>query len=112
MRALLARARQEQAEWDSLRRKVRAALPGLVQVLVQEFGARRITLFGSLLCSMPSPRPDIDLLVEGLTAARRAEALGRLFLLAPLPVDLVPREDARAEIVERALEQGEVLHAA
>jgi hypothetical protein len=33
-------------------------------------------------------------------------------LLAPLPVDLVPVEVARPEIVRRALEEGETLYAA
>jgi len=112
MEALLDRARREQAEWESLRSKVREALPGLVAVLVREYGVRRVTLFGSLLRSTPSQRPDIDLLVEGLDASRRAEALGRLFLLAPLPVDLVPREIGRPEIVQRAIEDGEILYAA
>jgi predicted nucleotidyltransferase len=112
MEALLARARREQAEWDSLRSKVREALPGLVAVLVREYGVRRVTLFGSILRSMPSQRPDIDLLVEGLDASRRAEALGHLFFLAPLPVDLVPREMGREEVVQRALEDGEILYAA
>ena len=112
MEALLARARREQAEWESLRSKVREALPGLIAVLVREYGVRRVMLFGSLLRSTPSQRPDIDLLVEGLDASRRAEALGRLFLLAPLPVDLVPRELGRREIVQRALKEGEILYAA
>jgi predicted nucleotidyltransferase len=111
MEALLARTRREQAEWESLRSKVREALPGLVAVLVREYGVRRVTLFGSLLHSTPSERPDIDLLVEGLDGGRRAEALGRLFLLAPLPVDLVPREMGRREIVQRALDEGEILYA-
>jgi len=71
MQALLDRARREQAEWESLRSKVREALPGLVAVLVREYGVRRVTLFGSILRSAPSQRPDIDLLVEGLDASRR-----------------------------------------
>ena len=36
MRTLLARAQRRQEEWDSLRRKVREALPGLVKVLVED----------------------------------------------------------------------------
>ena len=71
-----------------------------------------MTLFGSLLGATPSESPDIDLLVEGLVPDRRAEARGRLFLLAPLPVDLVPLDVARPEIVARALEDGETLYAA
>lgn len=112
MQVLLGRVRREQDEWDSLRRKVREALPGLVKVLVEEYGVRRVMLFGSLLGRTPSRWPDLDLLVEGLTPSRRVEALGRLFALAPLPVDLVPLEAGRPEIVQRALEEGETLYAA
>jgi len=112
MKVLLGQINRRQGEWDSLRRKAREALPGLVKVLVEEYGARRVMLFGSLLGREPSPWPDIDLLVEGLLPDRRAEALGRLFALAPLPVDIVPLEAGRPEIVQRALEEGETLYAA
>jgi len=58
-----------------------------------------------------SDEPDIDLLVEGIDPLRIGQAAGRLFLIAPLPVDLVPIETGRPEVVERALADGIVLHA-
>jgi hypothetical protein len=54
---------------------VREALPGMVALLVREFGVRRVTLFGSLLHSTPSERPNIDLVVEG--RGDRCEPAGR-----------------------------------
>jgi len=110
MEAILARSARRVREWEALRERARAALPGLVDVLVREFGARRVVLFGSMVRGFGSDEPDIDLLVEGLSPAGLAAASGRLTLLAPLPVDLVPAETGRPEVVRRALEEGDVLH--
>ncbi len=110
MKELLARNARRIGELEALRERAREALPEMVRVLVHEFGARKVVLFGSTLRGFDTDRPDIDLLVEGLPATRLAEARGRLWLIAPLPVDLVPVETGRAEVVRRALEEGEVLH--
>jgi len=96
----------------SLAAQARAALPELVAILVQEYGARRVVLFGSLLGPAFCETSDIDLLVEGLPAQRYGEALGRLFAVAPVAVDLIPLETGRPAVVARALAEGEVLHAA
>jgi predicted nucleotidyltransferase len=71
-----------------------------------------VVLFGSLLGPAFCETSDIDLLVEGLPSQRFAEALGRLFSVAPVAVDLVPVETGRPEVVARALAEGEVLHGA
>jgi predicted nucleotidyltransferase len=109
---VLARYRAQAVALETERQRARAALPALVRVLVHDFGARRVVLFGSIANGDPSPALDIDLLVEGIPSARLGEAHGRLFELAPLPVDLVAVETARPSIVARALERGEVLYAA
>ncbi|MCC6623761.1 MAG: nucleotidyltransferase domain-containing protein [Deltaproteobacteria bacterium] len=95
---------------EDLRQRALAAMPALVDLLVRDFGAKRVILFGSLVRGAMSDHPDIDLLVEGIDPVAVGRAAGRLFLLAPLPVDLVPRETGRPEIVARALEEGIVLH--
>ena len=112
MRTLLAQVKQRQEEWDSLRRKVREALPRLVKVLVEDYGARRVTLFGSLLGSAPSESPDIDLLVEGLVPERRAEARDASSCWRLCRWTWCRWRSHVREIVERALEDGETLHAA
>jgi uncharacterized protein len=110
MKALLARTQRRLEEYEALRRRVHDGLPALVDVLVREFGAREVVVFGSTVTGFASDEPDLDLLVAGIPRERFAEALGRLFLLAPLPIDLVPAEWGRPEIVARAREEGVVLH--
>jgi predicted nucleotidyltransferase len=112
MDAVLARYRSQARALEEVCARARAALPVLVRVLVEEFGARRVVLFGSIAHGLPSAEPDIDLLVEGVAPDRLGEAHGRLFALAPLPVDLVALETGPARVVAGALESGEVLHAA
>jgi len=112
MRTLLARTRRALVEREALRRRVRESLPDLAAILVHEFGASKVTVFGSVVTGFTSENPDLDLLVDGLPRERYAEALARLFLLAPLPVDLVPAEWGRPEVVARARELGEVLDVA
>lgn len=112
MKALFARNARRVQDREDLRRRVREALPEMVRILVEEFGARKVVLFGSMLRGFDDDHPDVDLLVEGLSPERRAEVVGRLWLLAPVPVDLVRAESARVAVVRRALEEGEVLHGA
>ncbi|MDY0001675.1 MAG: nucleotidyltransferase domain-containing protein [Polyangia bacterium] len=112
MRVLVQRIQDQLEQRESLRQRVRAELPGLVQVLVQEFGARQVTVFGSVVRGFDTDSPDLDLMVEGIPRDRFAHAMGRLTLLSPLPVDLVPAEWGRPDIVARAREEGEVLYVA
>lgn len=109
---LIARNRRRSQETEALRQKIRNSLQPLVDTLVKEFGVQKVILFGSLVQGPMSDHPDIDLLVEGLHPDKYPKALGRLFQIAPLPVDLVPIETGRSEIVRVGLEQGEVLYAA
>jgi len=95
---------------EQVRQRALEVLPTIVDLLVRELGARRVVLFGSLVRGSLSEEPDIDLLVEGLDPLTLDRAAGRLFMLAPLPVDLVSVESGRPEIVARALEEGIVLH--
>ena len=94
----------------ALRTRVQEALPEMVRVLVAEFGATRVILFGSMAGDTLWDEPDIDLLVAGIDPALLGRAAGRLFLLAPLLVDLVPIETGRREVVERGLLAGIVLY--
>jgi predicted nucleotidyltransferase len=112
MKAILDQARRRLDAERASRERARAALPRLVAILVDELGARKVVLFGSLVSGRATETSDIDLLVEGLDPARIDEALGRLTLASPLPVDLVPAETGRPAIVRRALQEGEVLFAA
>jgi uncharacterized protein len=69
------------------------------QVLKQEFGARQVWLFGSLLdVQRVRAESDIDLAVEGLPDDRYLQAVVRLLDLSDFSVDLVQIEHARPRI--------------
>lgn len=79
--------------------------------LVEQLGARRVLLFGSLARGTATPESDIDLWVEGLpeNAFLDAVSLTRQHITAT-EVDVVRAEWARASVRERALGEGVVLH--
>lgn len=81
-----------------------------MRALVEEFGARRVVLFGSLLQGELYEDSDLDLLVEGLPREKYFAALGRVAEITGILTEIVPAESGRPEIVERALRDGEVLH--
>jgi predicted nucleotidyltransferase len=80
---------------------------------VQEFGASKVYLFGSLVDeSLVHDRSDIDLAVEGLDVKLYWEALSVLWALLPegVELDLVPLESAWPSLAERVRAEGELLH--
>ena len=79
--------------------------------LVEQLGARRVLLFGSLARGSAGPASDVDLWVEGLPeeAFLDAVSLVRQHITAT-EVDVVRAEWARASVRERALREGVVLH--
>ena len=87
----------------------RARLPQIVALLVAEFGARRVILFGSLAEGRFGAASDIDLAVEGLRGDWFAAWSAAERLLPGFRLDLVPLEAARP-ILRAAIERGEVLH--
>lgn len=92
------------------RADVRARVVTAAGLLVSQFGAKRVVLFGSLARGDASPGSDVDLLVEGLSTDvfwDAAAAVDRV--LIDVPVDLVPAHLARPEVLERAREEGEVI---
>ena len=102
------RLRQDaaQARADRLRGQAREA----ARVLRDDFGATRTWLFGSLAWGDPHQDSDVDLLVEGLPAARATEAERRVAALVDAAFDLVLLEEAAPGLVERVLAEGVPLH--
>jgi predicted nucleotidyltransferase len=83
--------------------------------LVQEYGAERVYLFGSLLSTdRVHDRSDIDLAVEGLDGDLYFRALADLWKLLPegAELDLVPLEQAWPSMLERVRSEGMVLDVA
>ncbi len=107
--AVLQRVRRAEAEGRQRAARVRAALPEVVRLLREEFGARRVVLFGSLLAGRLDEDSDLDLLVDGIPAERLVPATNRAWEIVGIPVDLVPADAGRPEIVARALRDGEEL---
>lgn len=112
-RAWRVRLAAERAEWVRRAEEARALARRAAEILVRDFGARRVYLFGSVTgkTSAPfGPRSDVDLAVEGLPGKRYFEALGALEeIIAQYDFDLVPFEDASASLRRRVLEVGELL---
>jgi predicted nucleotidyltransferase len=100
--------REDEAEW---RARIEARLPEVVRMLVEDFGATRILLFGSVARGAARPESDVDLLVEGLPMERIIEATVRADrLLAEASADLVPADRVRPEVLTQALAEGIRLH--
>jgi uncharacterized protein len=79
--------------------------------LVDQLGASRVLLFGSLARGNAGPESDVDLWVEGLPDTAYLDALGLVrATIQAAEVDLVMAGWARASVRERALSEGVVLH--
>jgi predicted nucleotidyltransferase len=79
------------------------------RVLIEQYGGRRVWLFGSLVAGDPSLESDVDLAVEGLPSAAYFSALAELMTLFHGPVDLVRLEEASVSLRERILSEGREL---
>lgn len=102
------------ARWKALRDRerqragrARAALPGMVDILVRH-GARRVVLFGSLARGRFGLDSDVDLAVDGV--ADPFGAADELERLGDFAVDVVPLEAALPHICARVEREGVVLH--
>jgi len=83
--------------------------------LVQDFGAKKVYLFGSLLDQeWVHDRSDIDLAVEGLEGKLYFKALSELWKLLPAGVelDLVLLEQAWPSLADRVKAEGMLLDVA
>ncbi|MGM0574403.1 MAG: nucleotidyltransferase family protein [Myxococcota bacterium] len=108
-RALMARAERELRARDARAEELRRRLPEAAARLRDEYGARRVILFGSLAWGGVHASSDVDLAVEGVPYSRRGEAmydLGRLFdavvevfLLEELPPDFRRRIETEGEVL-------------
>jgi predicted nucleotidyltransferase len=82
------------------------------RALVEQLGARRVLLFGSVAHGSATPESDVDLWVEGLAESAFLDAVSLVrHHITATEVDLVRAEWARASVRERALEEGVVLYA-
>ena len=80
------------------------------KLLVENFGAQSVYLFGSLVDGRFHLRSDIDLAVEGLEPRLYFKALSKVYNVSGgFEVDLVPLEDCTFR--ETVLQEGKLLYA-
>ena len=87
-------------------------MPAAVQVLVSDYGATRVVLFGSLARDEAGPASDVDLLVEGLDDSLLFDAIAACSRVLGTEADLVPAHRARPSVRARVEQEGLVLHGA
>ena len=105
---IFAARKREQARQDCLRqlqsRGIETAKHA-ARILRQEFGVKRVVLFGSMLQPKIHEDSDIDLAVWNLSKSDYFQAVGKLQGLSEFAIDLIEAENAPDYIIE-AIAQG------
>ena len=103
------RRKEQQIYNRQLAEKARNSLSQIVEVLVTEFNASKIVLFGSLVKGSFGEGSDLDLAVAGTRRYDYFIALARVNELTDFWIDLKPIEDLDSNFLEKVLTTGEVL---
>lgn len=101
---------EQQIYHRKLAEKARNSLGKIVELLVGEFNANKIILFGSLAKGSFGEGSDIDLAVEGTRRYDYFTALAAVNELTEFWIDLKPIEDLEPSFLEKVLTTGEVLY--
>ena len=101
----------QQKERDrAVTEKAKAVLPELITLLVNEFQANKIILFGSLAKGKFTETSDIDLAVGGIPPKQLFKAIGEVNSCSDFAVDLKPLEELHPHFYQRVLETGSVIY--
>ncbi len=109
VRAFQARQRREAAALAARTASRRRRVDEVAVVLVEEFGATDVILFGSMVEGDVHAGSDVDLAVRGIPPTRYFEALARASEMMGCDVDLVELDTARPSLRARIDETGVVL---
>ncbi|MFB6275038.1 MAG: nucleotidyltransferase family protein [Halothece sp.] len=90
--------------------KARSLLPPLIDILVNQFQANKIILFGSLAKGKFTQTSDLDLAVAGIPHRDYFKAFADLNFLSEFEVDLKPLEELDSHFYERVMETGQVIY--
>jgi len=101
---------QQQQCYQQLAQQARADLAAMVQLLVQQFGATKIILFGSLVKGTFAAGSDIDLAVAGIPPHQFFAALGAVNQISRVWVDLKPLENLDSYFFNKVVHTGECLY--
>lgn len=80
-----------------------------VEILINNYSAKRIILFGSLTTGKIRASSDIDLIVEGL-GDQFLKALAHCMRECNTNIDIKPLEDLTPKFKNAVLEKGEILY--
>jgi predicted nucleotidyltransferase len=104
------RAAREAARQRELASQARAEAIRVAEVLVRDFGATRVYLFGSLLQEGRfHERSDVDLAVEGIAPERFFKTWAAVGADVRVPIELVDIDEVGETMRELILEHGELL---
>jgi predicted nucleotidyltransferase len=104
------RAEREAAHRLELASKAHAEARRVAQMLVHDFGARRVYLFGSLAREGRfHERSDVDLAVDGIAPGRFFKAWAAAGAHANVPIELVDMDEVGEMMRKLILEYGELL---
>jgi predicted nucleotidyltransferase len=104
------RAEREAVHRRGLASRVRAEAVRVAEMLVREFGARRVYLFGSLAQEGRFQKwSDVDLAVQGIAPERFFKAWTAAGAYSDVPIELVDLDEVGEPMRELILEYGELL---
>ena len=105
------RLRQEQEALDQAAQQAREQAQVCAKALVEEYGAERVYLIGSLARgSSFHPRSDIDLVVAGIAPEHYFAVLADIAERAGREVDLILLESATPALLEYVANEGVLLY--
>ncbi len=105
------RLRQEREALDQAAQQAREQAQVCAKALVEEHGAERVYLIGSLARgSSFHPRSDIDLVVAGIAPERYFAVLADIAERASREVDLILLESATPALLKCVANEGVLLH--
>jgi predicted nucleotidyltransferase len=91
-------------------KKARDSLEKITTLLVQEFQATKIILFGSLVNGKFDQESDIDLAVAGIPKSDYFRAFAAVNDIGDRPIDLKPLEDLEPYFLQKVLNTGECIY--
>lgn len=107
------RKREDEEKRLRLFQEARDSALRVARMLIDEFGASRVYLFGSLLnIDDFTVHSDVDIAVEGLNVELYFKALNHIWEVLPkcIGLDLIPLEDADKSLKVKISETGVVLY--
>jgi uncharacterized protein len=102
-----ARWLREQQDWQNRRERAWESARRAATVLRDQFGARRVIAFGSLVRSGPfDDRSDVDLAIEGVPPGQFFRAGAAAAAVCHLELDIVDLADCSPRLREAILSEG------